>query len=70
MYKMEAEIQETKRADRKEVDTNYQMEILEQRKSELKNKKTKDTYYQRKAKREFKAQGFGVDNNKMWDDDD
>ena len=45
------------------------METKEARKVEFKQEKSKKTFYQRKQERERKSEGFGYDNNKMWDSD-
>ncbi|CAI2366701.1 unnamed protein product [Moneuplotes crassus] len=61
-------ITEDKKEDREEVLENYRLEREEDRKIGQAQKKRKQSYYQRKAKREYKSQGFGVENNRMFDD--
>ena len=45
------------------------MEKKESRKVEFAQQQRKKSFYERKEKKEYKSQGFGIDNNRMWDDD-
>uniref|UniRef100_A0A7S3J8W7 Uncharacterized protein n=1 Tax=Euplotes harpa TaxID=151035 RepID=A0A7S3J8W7_9SPIT len=64
-----AQEQEAKETE-KEHRFIQRIEKRESRYTEEKQSKRRQNYYQRKENREYKSQGFGVDNNNMWDPDD
>ena len=68
LEKVAYDMGKTMEGNRQEIEMADRLERLETRRMDHTLKKTKDSYYQRKAKREFRSQGFGIDNNRMWDD--
>ena len=66
---MAFDVGEEMEGNKKEIDEVHRFEAEATKIYDHKRKKSRDSYYQRKAKREFRSQGFGVDNNRMWDDE-